>query len=445
MRNLLRCRRGTAAFAAVIALVPLIGVVALGGEAGSWYITKQAAQNAADAAAYSGALRLACTLAGSCPDTQTVAYRGKEFAAQNTFCNAGDTSYPGSKCATSLPTGISQAVTINTLTAWNGVSGNFVQAIVQQTQPAYLASVLGSTTIPIGAQAVAQVNSSSPTCLLALRGQISVTGNAGINTNGCSVGSNDPANNALDFTGNISVNLCSGSNCGSLLTAGGCTSTGTSNPCSAAKTYVPPSSNPFSALNSIAAPTLSNCSGSGLTAYSTTHCTNNNKSISGNSTVTLSGVYFISGTLSVVGNASISGTNGALLILLPGANISATGNVTFNITALGSNLTSSQLPAAFQPYTSLLDSMVMFGMCTSSTSCSGSTNVSFTGNTSANLKGNTYLPTAALTFPGNSLALNNGLCDEVIASSITLIGNSNFGVKGCPAGIAYSQVVALVY
>ena len=34
MHNLLRCRRGTAAFVTVVALVPLIGVVALGGEAG---------------------------------------------------------------------------------------------------------------------------------------------------------------------------------------------------------------------------------------------------------------------------------------------------------------------------------------------------------------------------------------------------------------------------
>ncbi len=67
MRNLLRCRRGTVAFATVIALVPLIGVVSLGAEAGSWYVTKQHAQNAADAAAYSGALLLACTLARKLP------------------------------------------------------------------------------------------------------------------------------------------------------------------------------------------------------------------------------------------------------------------------------------------------------------------------------------------------------------------------------------------
>ena len=122
MHNLLRCRRGSAAFATVVALVPLIGVVALGAEAGSWYVTKQHAQNAADAAAYSGALQLACSdrRVHHALTTQTVDYRGKQFAAQNAFCNAGDTSYPGSQCATSLPTGTSQTVQIDTLTAWTG-------------------------------------------------------------------------------------------------------------------------------------------------------------------------------------------------------------------------------------------------------------------------------------------------------------------------------------
>ena len=34
-----------------------------------------------------------------CTDTNSVDYRAKQFAAQNAFCNAGDTSYPGSQCA----------------------------------------------------------------------------------------------------------------------------------------------------------------------------------------------------------------------------------------------------------------------------------------------------------------------------------------------------------
>src|SRR4051794_4800767 len=156
MRNFLRCHRGSVSLATVIALVPLIGVVALGAEAGSWYVTKQHAQNAADASAYSGGLRLECDIAGQtgvpCTDTQSVDYRGKQFAAQNTFFTAGDaTAYPGRQCATTLPTGISQTVQIATLTSWNGVSGNFVQATVTQQQPAYLAAVLGLSTVNIGA------------------------------------------------------------------------------------------------------------------------------------------------------------------------------------------------------------------------------------------------------------------------------------------------------
>src|SRR5438477_6525651 len=106
MRNMLRCRRGSVAFATIIALVPLIGAVALGAEAGTWYVTRQRAQNAADAAAYSGALSLACTISGgSCDTSHSVDYRGKQFAAQSAFCNAGDVvAYPGRICATSLLT-----------------------------------------------------------------------------------------------------------------------------------------------------------------------------------------------------------------------------------------------------------------------------------------------------------------------------------------------------
>src|SRR6266576_3856084 len=102
MRNLLRCRRGSAAFATVVALVPLIGVVALGAEAGSWYVTKQHAQNAADSAAMSGAFTIALLNAAdpAISDSQTYDYRGKQFAAQNSFCNTSDTSYPGSRCVT---------------------------------------------------------------------------------------------------------------------------------------------------------------------------------------------------------------------------------------------------------------------------------------------------------------------------------------------------------
>src|SRR5258707_2047162 len=96
MHNLLRCRRGSAAFATVAALVPLIGVVALGGEAGSWYVTKQHAQNAADAAAMAGGWRLKGSIIAQIyvnsprNHTNSVGYPRKQFSAPNAFCHAGD-------------------------------------------------------------------------------------------------------------------------------------------------------------------------------------------------------------------------------------------------------------------------------------------------------------------------------------------------------------------
>src|SRR5215211_4798369 len=142
MHNLHRCRRGSVAFATVIALVPLIGVVALGAEGASWYVTRQHAQNAADAAAYSGALQLACTIPGSCDTAQDYHYRGKQFAAQNRFCDPRDTSY---SCADSPPTGTTQTVAIDRGTYASptftiDAAGSSIRATVSQQQPTYLAA-----------------------------------------------------------------------------------------------------------------------------------------------------------------------------------------------------------------------------------------------------------------------------------------------------------------
>lgn len=432
MRNLLRSRRGSAAFAVAIALVPLIGVLALGGEAGSWYVTKQHAQNAADAAAYSGALKLACSLAGSsCTDTQTVAYRGKEFASQSAFCNAGDsTAYPGRQCAASLPAGVSQAVIIDigdysggTFTTPPTGSGNAVRAKVSQQQPAYLAGVLGLTNVNVGGQAIAKVNAlAKPPCALALTGSIGFQGSPNINAPNCGMASNDPASNALDFTGGgMSVNL------GSLSAAGGCK--GATSFCNAALTYTPPIPNPFSALDSVTMPTLSNCGGSGLTAYSaSTPCTNNNFTLNGNTDLILAGgVYFFSGTLKINGSASILGT--ALFIMLPNSTFNMKGTGHISITG-NSSVSNSQLPVALQPDAGLFADMALYDLSTNAVTIGGNGNVVTFG-------GTMYAPNAAVTFQGNpTITFANGTqCGELIAKSIAFNGNATFNDNGCPGTV----------
>jgi hypothetical protein len=458
MRNLFHDRKGATAFATVIALVPLIGAIALGAEAGSWYVTQQHAQNAADGAAYSGGLTLACSLGSSCNETQPaasrVAYRGKEFAAQNGFCNAGDTSYPDSQCPSSLAKGSSQAVTINTLATWNGVSGNFVQALVQQTQPAYLAGVLGSSTIPISAQAVVQVTSSGSPCLLALTGSISLQGSASVTSPGCGMASNETAPTALSFTGN-GIYLPPGL---PLSASGGC-SANSSNYCQNALTYQPPATDPFSPLDNDliklcgANPPLGTTCGlsscpttSGLLVpyTATNQCTNNGFTLPNKTADPLTpGVYFISGTLTLNGQSSITGS-GVTLILLPGANIQAQGGATLTLTGPTNAPSTSSLPTNLQSDASLLQYMALYDvpcpLC--------ATTITFGGNSGLNFTGNIYAPDAAVTLQGNpvlTIAVGSKGCGEVIAGSIAFNGNPTIDDSGCTtAQQPINQVVALV-
>jgi len=459
MREMLRCRRGSVAFATVIALVPLIGAVALGAEAGSWYVTKQHAQNAADAAAYAGALRLACSLAPSCTDANSVDYRGKEFAAQNAFCNGGGTSYPGSKCPATLPSGTSQTVQVATLTSWNGTNGNFVQATVSQQQPARLAAVLGFSTINIPATAVASVK--VPThlpCVLATSGVItfqdaSVTINApncGLASNGTPMG--------FDFK----TGLNTAPVVGSMSTAGGCS--GNASLCGKVSTYNPPVIDPFSALTTaISGLTLPKCTGTSppFHPYATGHCAYDNKNITSQTSLTESGVYFFSGGLSLTGGGSLRTCTGAAndpdpvcttaaqlakgkitatIIVLPISGNKTTlkmaGNSSFNIAAPTTAPSASAIPSQLASVANLLSNMALFDPETSPQT---------TGTSTMAGSGVFYLPNAnPLNWQGTSTG-QVSTCTEVIAASITLAGTPNFNNQGCPTSILLtSQIVELV-
>jgi Flp pilus assembly protein TadG len=433
VRNLLRSRRGSAAFATVIALVPLIGVVALGGEAGSWYVTKQHAQNAADAAAYSGALKLACQLGSNCPDTQSVDYRGKEFASQNTFCNAGDaTAYPGRQCAASLPTGVSQAVTIATLTSWNGVNGNFVQATVQQTQPAYLAAVLlGFTTIPIGATAIAKVNAfPQPPCILALKDPITFQGSPTVSSADCGIASNSTAPNAIGFKGNNGINVNALS-----YTAGDCSQTGGTQ-CSNVITYTQPVPDPLSGLNSaMSSLKTSNFSGgkcSSLSSYDTKQCYNGgNTNLSG----LLNGTYYFNGAVKIGGGTTATGT--ATLVLFGSATLTINGNPSMQLTAEKI----PQVPPALSSVQSLMADLLIYDPEPYSKQ-----GVNVTGDSSSYFKGIVYVPNSPVTYGGNSTVATPS-CIEVIAYAVNFSGNTKLDNSTCQkdgAVVPKVQVVQLV-
>ncbi|KRR25710.1 pilus assembly protein TadG [Bradyrhizobium lablabi] len=454
MRNLLRSRRGSAAFATVIALVPLIGVVALGAEAGSWYVTRQHAQNAADSAAYSGALQLACSIAGVC-NTSLVAASGKQFAAQNAFCNLGDTSYPGSNCV-SLPSGISQAVQIDigdyagAFTTPAAGSGNAVRARVSQQQPAYLAAVLGLTTVNIPAQAIAVVQQPSKVCALALGpdpnaggGALKIAGNVSNNGTGCPIMSDASVQFASTATFNGSG--------WAVLGATGCSPAGTcANPGVTHNYFMPYAYNPLSKLdsqsfNSRTGPSTKPCGGNvtnGVTCALSPNSAGgvySDLKVNGGGTLDFApGTYFFyKATITFAGNVKCTactpwppaGTGlGVTLILLGDSSMSIAAGATVDLSAPSTNTFSSDLNGV------LIDDQAPN---------KSSNQVTINGGT-VKLGGAMYFPHVDVTFNGSTQSANT-TCSQVIAKTLTMGGGGFLSTDGCnPATVPYTQVVVLV-
>jgi Flp pilus assembly protein TadG len=443
MRDLLNCRRGSAAFATVIAMVPLIGAVALGAEAGTWYVTRQHAQNAADAAAYSGALRLACTISGgSCDTTQSVDYRGKQFAAQNAFCASGDvTAYPGRICATSLPTGISQAVQIE-IGDYNGAfttppasTGNAVRATVSQTQPGYLAALLNFTTVTIPARATALVFKPADLCALALgpagpggAGAFKLAGNMSNNGTGCAMMSDTNIQFASTptFTGSGWA----------VLGATGCSPTNTcADPGVTHNYFMPPALDPLQDLktasfNSTTGST-SPCSPSGnvtngntcnLSPLSTAY---GGLSVNSGGTLNLAaGTYFFYNANINFNGGTVTGT-GVTLVLLGSSSLSINGG-TIDLSA----------PSGPRSPTSPLNGVLIDDQATG--------NVNINGNGTVKLTGAMYFPKADVSF-GGTVQPTNATCSEVIAKTLNMSGGAYLSTAGCdPLVVAHTQLIALV-
>jgi Putative Flp pilus-assembly TadE/G-like len=429
---MLRCRRGSAAFATVAALVPLIGVVALGGEAGSWYVTKQHAQNAADAAAYSGGLTLACSISGSsnCDTAHDYVYRGKQFAAQNRFCNAGDSSYPGSNCATSLPTNTTQTVQIDQPTS------SSVRAIVSQQQPKYLAAVLGGLpTVNIRAQAIAAVQNPKDLCFLGLgpsSNALTIGGTSTITGNGCGLMSNNTVkyNSGPNFSGSgWAVNAVSGC----VASAGHC------------DVGVPhnynmlPATNPLKVLDTEAfnsrTGTTQPCPPNGnVTNHQTCSLSPNSTgayrslTVNAGGTVNFAGgtYFFYNATINISGKVRNPDGLGVTLVLLGNSSLSISGSgADVDLSAPAINTTSSHLNGV------LIDDQA-------------SGNVTVNGSGAVKLGGAMYFPKADVNW-GGTAASSFTTCSMVIAKTLTINGNAYMSTDGCaPGTVAKTQVVALV-
>jgi hypothetical protein len=438
VRNLLRCRRGAAALTTVVALVPVIAAVGLGAEAGSWYVTKQRAQNAADAAAYSGGLTLACSLgAVSCADTQSVDYRGKELAAQNAFCNAGDTTaYPGSQCATSPPSGTSQSVQIASLTSWNGVNGNFVQATVGQQGSTVLAKLVGVRTVNIRARATARVQNLQDVCVLGLgrwpssSSALTLGGSVSSTGTGCALMSDNTVKYA-------STPTFSGS--GWVVDAvQGCVNSGNCNPGVPYNYSSVPATNPLQVLDTESFNTrtgntspTNTCKGTGKCYSLTPNGTGayNGLTVGNGDTATFApGTYFFYNATIKITGGQVTGT-GVTLVLLGDSSLQISGG-TVKLSAPASNTFSPALNGV------LIDDQAP-NRSSNDVTINGGSNVVALG-------GAMYFPNVNVTWNGTT-ANSDTTCSMVIGNTVTMSGGAYMSTQGCTKNtIVQTQVVALV-
>ncbi len=171
LRALLSSRRGAVSLMFTAVAIPTILVVGLGSEAGSWYLIQRRAQNAADAAAFAGALALTVN--------QSANTEGLAYAAQNGFCNTGATgcTAPGAGATQNVNIAVSNANTT-------------VTAVVTQHQPPLLTSLVFKRPVTISAQAAAQIESPQKPCALSLTGTLTIGGSQDFTGGNCAVMSN---------------------------------------------------------------------------------------------------------------------------------------------------------------------------------------------------------------------------------------------------------------
>ena len=372
-------------------------------------------------------------------DSQTYDYRGKQFAAQNAFCNAGDTSYPGSQC-TSPPTGTTRTVQIDrgnfAANSWtSSATGTAVRAIVTQQQPAYLAKVLGLSTVNIPAQAIARVDNPKELCILGLgsspsnQSALTLSGGGSLNGNGCGLMSNDtvkygstPTFNGPGWAVN-SVNGCKAGNC---------------------DIGVPhnyntlPATNPLQGLDTASfnnrtgstSPPTCPAPGAGKCYALTPNSTGAYGSLTvgnGDTATFAAGTYFFYDATIKITGGTVTGT-GVTLVLLGDSSLSITGG-TVNLSAPAINTTSS-----------LLNGVLIDDQAPNKTK----NNVTVNGGGTVTLGGAMYFPNVDVSWSGTAQNANT-TCSQVIANTLNLSGNAYISTQNCvPSTVSQTQVVVLV-
>lgn len=392
-------RRGGSAILLAISFPVLIGGLALGAEAGYWFLVQRSVQQAADLAAHAAVVN---KRAGG--DEAQMRDAALRVAAGSGYDGASDTLSVHAPPLTGAFAGDPDAVEVR----------------VRRSQERYFTLIYAEAPVPIGARGVAALTGGASACLLALSetapGAVSVSGSTQVTFDGCDIASNSAASDSFLMSGGAAV-VSTGcvSAVGGAITTAGLTLTD----CPSIIERAPPAADPYAG---VAEPDLSGSCRSGNvgTPSGVTYLTPTESHSSGVdamrfcSGLTLSGevvlapgLYLVEGgDLRINSNARISGDD-VTFFLAGDAEARFNGTASLDLSAPSSG-----------PFAGLL----IFG-ARDGTGAQHRVN----GTADSELSGAVYTPAGSIDFTGDFTDSSGG-CLQVIASTILFSGNSTLSV-----------------
>ena len=407
LRRLSRDEDGAMLIIIALMMTMLMGLLGVGIEVGSWYMTRRTLQTAADAAAIAGALEHARGNPGG-----IVSAAEKEAARNGVSQPDGDSVVVHSPPTSGTLAGRSDAV----------------EAIVTRQQPPLFAAVLQSGPVTISTRAVALLNDAGRACVLALDGArnsaVRARGNPNIQMAGCMIAANSNAVSAIDMAGNVSVNALSLWTAGDIAVSGN-VSLQLAKP---ATTHTWPLLDPYANVGVPPLPTCSNPKARKINKTQVlpkgTYC--GGIEVSGNTHLKLEpGEYYLDqGGLAIHGNITIDcptcGADGVTIVFTSTGSSSLIGSlkVSGNLT-----MTLQARSGAGVPFPGIV-------FYQDRRAPSGTNTIN--GNSSMNITGALYFPAQEVEWAGNNSTTGAG-CVQIVALAVTFTGNAALGNDTCAA------------
>ncbi|MBR0673006.1 pilus assembly protein TadG-related protein [Neoroseomonas soli] len=475
-------QRGAIGVAFAIGSTALLGMGALATEAGIWLAVRRNAQDAADAAAYAGIVRLNLTDANAATTAAT------QVATRNGFTDSGSLSAAGDN-RVRVQTGFWQNNTF-TSPAPSGSSANAVRVDIWQVQRIGLAQLISRTAPIAWGGAVAVLEIGGPACTLSIppptttsqvMGRTNIAGSTTVNAPNCIIASNMEGSKSINVQGAAVNSLTAAA-----LRASGqcynCEDVPSGNLPGGYVSGAATTDNPYKYLDAWAMPTFGSGAGNSpcvdplylnatggvvqnqnqaatiyLAAYnpgrsdvvnytqngnartygvsqSTYAATCTNISLSGQTLVLKPGTYFFNNASLAMSNGTItcdgcSAGGAGVTLVFTGSNSNNVGNIqitggNFTLIAPGTDALAS--PSIFRGTAIYRDDLA-------AVSNSANDTMIITGNSTSTLFGAIYSPTAEVRMVGTS-GMNQtvaGNCIAVVAAEITFSGNSGAQIDAC--------------